>query len=65
MGLPVAGDARYGPERDPIAERSGLKRLFLHAASIGFVGPGDGRVIRVESPLPEELGEVLRRMTEK
>lgn len=62
IGLPLAGDDRYGHAADPIAERYGLKRLFLHAATIAFDSPRDERVLRVESPLPDDLEEVLRRM---
>jgi len=65
MGLPLAGDARYGAVPDPVVAQWGLTRLFLHAASITFESPRDARVIRVGSPLPEELASVLRRMTRK
>jgi len=64
MGLPVAGDGRYGPTPDPVVEKWALRRLFLHAASIAFDSPRDGRVIRVESPLPRDLAAVLKRMTQ-
>lgn len=62
IGFPLAGDERYGVAPDPIVARWGLKRIFLHAASIAFDSPRDERVIRVESPLPEDLAVVLRRM---
>jgi 23S rRNA pseudouridine955/2504/2580 synthase len=62
IGLPVAGDERYGVSPDPVAAGAGLARLFLHAASIAFDSPSDGRVIRAESPLPEELATVLVRL---
>jgi 23S rRNA pseudouridine955/2504/2580 synthase len=65
IGLPLAGDERYGATPDPIVARWGLKRLFLHATAIAFESPRGGRLIRVESPLPEELASVLRRMARK
>ena len=58
-GHPIAGDEKYGvDEVNQEQKRSGLKRLFLHAASIQFALP-DGRVLKVEAPLPAELAEVL------
>jgi 23S rRNA pseudouridine955/2504/2580 synthase len=65
LGLPLAGDERYGVTPDPIVARWGLNRLFLHAASIAFQSPSDVGVIRVESPLPEDLAAVIRRMSRK
>lgn len=64
IGHPVAGDAKYG---DPDANRrlrdqAGLRRLFLHAASLEFALEG-GRVPYVlNAPLAPELGEVLDRL---
>jgi 23S rRNA pseudouridine955/2504/2580 synthase len=63
LGHPVAGDKKYGDfafNREAKA-RWGLKRLFLHAASIEFPHPEDGRTLRLEAPLPPELREVLGR----
>jgi 23S rRNA pseudouridine955/2504/2580 synthase len=63
IGHPVAGDRRYGDfafNREARA-RWGLKRLFLHAAAIEFPHPADGRVLRLDSALPDELGGVLAR----
>ncbi|HEU4672545.1 MAG TPA: RluA family pseudouridine synthase [Candidatus Limnocylindrales bacterium] len=58
IGHPVAGDPIYGTgtsRRGP----DGLERLFLHAWRLEFTSPADGRLVRVESPLPEELEAVL------
>lgn len=62
MDLPLAGDTRYGYPEHELERRIGLQRLFLHAASLAFDSPIDERVIRVESPLPEDLAAVLQRM---
>lgn len=62
IGLPLAGDERYGPAADPVAARCGLRRLFLHAASLSFDSPRDERVIRAESPLPADLEQALARL---
>ena len=64
LGHPVAGDDKYG---DPAAnkrlrEQAGLKRLFLHAASLRFA-LDEGRVEYVlDAPLPSDLREVLDRL---
>ncbi len=62
LGLPLAGDARYGATPDPVATACDLHRLFLHAAELAFDSPRDGRVIRVASPLPAELVAALARL---
>jgi len=62
IGLPLAGDPRYGLDPDPVVDQAGLQRLFLHAASIAVASPRDERVIRVTSPLPEDLRAVLARL---
>lgn len=62
IGLPLAGDSRYGEQPDPVAARSGLGRLFLHAVGIAVDSPRDERVIRVESPLPPDLAAPLQRL---
>jgi len=62
IGLPLAGDTRYGQEPDPVVLQAGLQRLFLHAASIAVSSPRDERVVRVTSPLPEDLRAVLARL---
>ncbi len=59
-GHPVAGDAKYGEREFNRRMRGhGLRRLFLHAASLGFENPGDGSRSGVEAPLPAELLKVL------
>ena len=44
----------YGPPKRPL----GLKRQFLHAASLEFTAPS-GQVLRLSSPLPADLQKVL------
>ena len=55
LGLPIAGDIRYGGGEGP----GGLRRQFLHAARLGFVRPGDGSRVRAWSALPEDLAACL------
>ncbi|MFQ5633879.1 MAG: RluA family pseudouridine synthase [Gammaproteobacteria bacterium] len=62
LGHPVAGDRRYGPDLDPVAQEAGLRRMFLHASSLAFESRNGERVIRADAPLDEELTAVLRRL---
>jgi 23S rRNA pseudouridine955/2504/2580 synthase len=61
---PVAGDERYGATDDSIVQRYGLKRLFLHAASLAFASSAEDRLIRVDCPLDDELEALLARLAE-
>jgi 23S rRNA pseudouridine1911/1915/1917 synthase len=51
VGLPIAGDVRYGGGEGP----GGLRRQFLHAARLGLARPSDGRRVRAWSALPADL----------
>ena len=55
LGLPIAGDLRYGGGEGP----GGLRRQFLHAARLGLVRPDDGARLRAWSELPSELAECM------
>jgi 23S rRNA pseudouridine955/2504/2580 synthase len=59
-GHPVAGDDKYG-DREYNAELKllGLRRMFLHAASLSFVWPDRGTQYAVSAPLPAELSAVI------
>ena len=60
LGHPLAGDERYGDrEFNRRMRRAGLKRMFLHAASIGFKDPVTGEERLFSSPLPADLQAVL------
>ncbi|MFZ5637418.1 MAG: RluA family pseudouridine synthase [Pseudomonadota bacterium] len=64
IGHPVAGDDKYG---DPainkrLREQIGLKRLFLHAASLEFALDGGRAPYLLDAPLAPELVEVLDRL---
>jgi len=63
MGHPVAGDRRYGdfPFNKEARSRWGLRRMFLHAWKLEIPHPVTGEPLRLESPLPPELVEVLGR----
>ena len=58
IGHPVAGDSRYGGTLRAL----GLRRPFLHAARLRFSHPVSGEELQFDSPLPEDLSEVLGRL---
>lgn len=45
-GHPIVGDQRYGANENP------LKRLCLHACTLGFKHPFTGKDVKFSSPLP-------------
>ena len=55
LGLPIAGDLRYGGGEGP----GGLRRQFLHAARLGLQRPVDGARVRAWSELPDDLAACL------
>jgi len=64
IGHPVAGDDKYGHEavNKRLREKAGLKRLFLHAASLQFSLDGGKTPYVLNAPLPPELSAVLDRL---
>jgi 23S rRNA pseudouridine1911/1915/1917 synthase len=53
-GCPIVGDPKYGAKTDP------AKRLALHATALRFPHPVSGKEMRFASPLPRELGRLVR-----
>ena len=63
-GHPVAGDDKYGNRVfNDLFRDYGLRRMFLHSASLGFTRPGTHEPMLASAPLPEELGAVLDKLT--
>jgi 23S rRNA pseudouridine955/2504/2580 synthase len=60
LGHPVAGDPKYG-ERDFNRQlrKHGLRRLFLHAASLRLENPTTKTTLQMEAPVPEDLQAAL------
>jgi 23S rRNA pseudouridine1911/1915/1917 synthase len=55
---PCVGDITYGA--DPVlAKRLGLTRQWLHARTLGFEHPADGRWVEFTSPYPADLQHAL------
>lgn len=62
LGLPVAGDDKYGDaEANRKLKEIGLRRLFLHAARLEF-DLGELGDYSFSAPLPRELAAVLERL---
>lgn len=55
IGHPIVGDALYGRKENPF----GLKRQFLHAESLEF-SVAEGRKIKIEAELPDDLKNILK-----
>ena len=64
LGHPVAGDDKYGDEEanKRLAQQVGLKRLFLHAASIEFALEKGAKPYLIHAPLSDDLKAVLDRL---
>ncbi len=65
IGHTVAGDDKYGdPESNKrLREQLGLKRMFLHAASLEFVLDGGKAPYLLNASLAPELVDVLDRLS--
>jgi 23S rRNA pseudouridine1911/1915/1917 synthase len=66
IGHPIVGDALYGgmhrrvpPELRAVQK---LDRPFLHAAKLAFTHPRDGREMKFEAPLPDDLMKVIEQL---
>ena len=62
IGHPIAGDEKYGDESfNREMKAQGLRRLFLHAHSLGFSLEAHELAYRFSAPLDDELNRVLDR----
>jgi 23S rRNA pseudouridine955/2504/2580 synthase len=60
LGMPVAGDEKYGDQSvNRRLRQLGLRRLYLHAAALSFALESGTGTIRIEAPLPAELNAVI------
>lgn len=57
IGSPVMGDVVYGRP-----DTFGAGRVMLHAASLEFEHPATGEPVSFESPLPQDMTDVLGRL---
>lgn len=58
---PCVGDPMYGGDPE-LAERLGLTRQWLHATSLGFYHPADGRWMEISAPYPDDLRRSLEEL---
>jgi 23S rRNA pseudouridine1911/1915/1917 synthase len=67
LGHPVCGDPVYCLRADGtrIADASGVPRLALHAAELGFDHPVTHERLRWSMPLPDDLRLVVERLKKK
>ncbi len=64
LGHPIAGDDKYGDfQWNRELARTGLKRMFLHAARLNIEHPEGGHRLQLASPLPDELQRFLDHCT--
>lgn len=65
IGHAIAGDDKYGEAEvnKRLREQLGLKRMFLHAASLEFVLDGGKAPYLLNAPLASELVEALDRLS--
>jgi 23S rRNA pseudouridine1911/1915/1917 synthase len=67
LGHPVVGDTLYGAPREIRAKDHkvlSLPRNFLHAAKLVFQQPNSGHPLSFSVPLPEELEQFMRQITQ-
>ena len=58
MHHPCCGDPMYGSDPQ-LSQRLGLVRQWLHATTLGFQHPANGRYMEVSSPYPQDLQHAL------
>lgn len=62
IGHPIFSDFLYAGRKTARNDRKILERVFLHASQISFFHPKTKKEITFESPLPEELQELLKTL---
>ena len=64
LGHPIAGDDKYGDaDLNRALKKRGLRRMFLHAARLEMNHPLTGSPLKLEAPLPRDLGDFLASLT--
>jgi 23S rRNA pseudouridine955/2504/2580 synthase len=63
LGFPILGDEKYGDfALNKDLQKAGLKRMFLHAASMRLPHPLSGEKLSLAAPLPPELEKFLKKI---
>jgi len=63
IGHPIFSDFLYAGRKTARKDRNVLPRVFLHAAKISFLHPKTQKAMTFESPLPQNLRELLETLT--
>ncbi|MBI2020239.1 RluA family pseudouridine synthase [Candidatus Daviesbacteria bacterium] len=63
VGHPIVADEKYVGRKMYRLDKRWCPRMFLHAEKLGFYHPDGGKWMEVESKLPEDLREVLNKLT--
>lgn len=58
LGYPIFGDTLYGQEND----EDFIKRQALHAYRLSFKHPRTGKTIELESELPDDIKELIKKI---
>lgn len=61
LGHPIFADELYAGRKNIRSDRKQLQRHFLHASKIIFNHPATAKSITFESPLPQDLTDLLSR----
>lgn len=63
-GTPLCGERIYDRLRHgkPLPDGSGMKRVALHAALLGFEHPASGERLRWTSGLPRDMADLVQRL---
>ncbi len=59
LGFPIVGDEFYAGRKRARDDRKFCPRVFLHAKAIDFFHPKTEKLCKIESPLPEDLQQIL------
>jgi 23S rRNA pseudouridine955/2504/2580 synthase len=63
LGYPIAGDDKYGDfALNKVLQKTGLKRMFLHAARLDLPHPITGEPIALTLALPPELRQFVDQL---
>jgi 23S rRNA pseudouridine955/2504/2580 synthase len=66
LGFPILGDDKYGDfDLNRRLAKSGLKRMFLHAAQLGLVHPLQAGRLELEAPLPSDLARFISQVKDE
>ncbi|MEK7543964.1 MAG: RluA family pseudouridine synthase [Patescibacteria group bacterium] len=60
INYPIVGDYLYAGRKTSRDDRAGdAPRVMLHAWKIAFVHPGTGKLLAIESPIPDDMERII------